>query len=72
MSEIQLSSSQITLIGLIALWDLVWKGFALWRASRGNDKLWFVLLLIFNTVGILPIVYLFLISKVKSTQKQTD
>ena len=44
-------------IGLF-LWDFVWKGFALWRAGRRNQPAWFFLLLILNTAGILPIIYL--------------
>lgn len=42
----------------LLLWELVWKGFALWRAGRNNQPNWFVFLLILNTVGILPIIYL--------------
>jgi hypothetical protein len=49
-----------TLLWLIPLviWEIVWKGIALWKAGRNNQMKWFVALLIFNTVGILPIVYL--------------
>jgi len=43
---------------LLAIWELVWKGLALWRAGRNNQPRWFVALLLLNTVGILPIVYL--------------
>lgn len=43
---------------IIALWDLVWKGIALWHAGRGNQLYWFIALLIVNSAGILPIVYL--------------
>lgn len=45
-------------IGLLGVFDLVMKGFALWRASKNNQGNWFVVLLIFNTAGILPIIYL--------------
>ena len=47
---------------IVLVWTLVWKGFALWRASKDDNKLWFVLLLILNTVGVLEIVYIFAIS----------
>lgn len=43
---------------VVALWELVWKGFALWKASKKNQKGWFVALLVLNTAGILPIIYL--------------
>ena len=42
------------------LWELVWKGFALWRAARNNHVAWYICIIIINTVGILPIVYLLL------------
>ncbi len=43
---------------VITLWTIVLKGFALWYAARGNQKGWFIALLIINTLGILEIVYL--------------
>lgn len=42
----------------IMIWDLVWKGISLWFAAQNKQKGWFVTLLIFNTMGILPIIYL--------------
>ena len=45
-------------LAVIAIWTLVWKGLALWHAGRNNQKVWFVILLIVNTVGILEILYL--------------
>ena len=55
----------IWIIIVIALWTLPWKGYALWRAARRDEKWWFVALLIINTVGILEIIYLFFILKLK-------
>ena len=45
-------------LGLIAVWDMIWKGIALWKAGRNNQLVWYLCVLIFNTVGILPIIYL--------------
>ena len=56
------------LIVLISLWSLLWKGMALWRAGRRGDKVWFVLLLVVNTMGILEILYLFVFSKEKQNE----
>ena len=42
----------------LSIWSLIWKGFALWRASRNNQRNWFIAVLIFNTAGLLPIIYL--------------
>ncbi len=47
----------------LVLWSLVWKGFALWRAATRRDKVWFIVLLILNTAGLLEILYLFVFSK---------
>jgi len=46
---------------------MIWKGIALWYATKNNDKLWFVALLILNTVGLVEIVYLFFIAKNRLT-----
>jgi hypothetical protein len=51
---------------LLVIWSLAWKGVALWRAA-GNKKLaWYICMLIFNTAGILEIIYIFGFSKKKS------
>lgn len=50
---------------LLVLWSLFWKGLALWRAGRRGQPWWFVIMLIVNTVGILEIIYLFAVCKLK-------
>ena len=45
------------------LWSLVWTGWALWIAARKKQKVWFIALLILNTLGILEILYIFIFSK---------
>lgn len=50
----------ISLIILVALVDLVLKGIACWKSARRGEKGWFVALLILNTAGILPAIYLIL------------
>ena len=45
---------------LLVVWDLVWRGLALWGSARRSQTAWFVCLLIFNTLGVLPIIYLLL------------
>ena len=42
----------------LAIWEAVWKGIALWKAAQNDEKTWFIFLFIFNTVGILPILYI--------------
>ena len=45
-------------LGPLVILDLVLKGIALWRAGRNGQKWWFVALLLVNSVGILPGIYL--------------
>lgn len=52
----------LLIIIVITIWDFAWKGLALWIAAKQSQKAWFIALLIFNTVGILPILYIFLFS----------
>ncbi|MFA6081183.1 MAG: DUF5652 family protein [Patescibacteria group bacterium] len=42
----------------LGVWELIWKGLALWRASQNKQRNWFIAILIINTVGILPIIFL--------------
>ena len=51
----------------LMIWSLFWKGYALWRSARNYQKGWFVSLLIFNTLGILEILYLLLLSILEQT-----
>jgi len=53
----------IELIIIVIIWTLVWKGLALWKAGRKNQPIWFVAMLIVNTLGILEILYIFVFSK---------
>ncbi len=47
----------------LSLWDVVWKGLALWKAGRNKQNYWFIALLLLNTAGILPIIYLLFFQK---------
>jgi len=52
-----------SVIVLLAIWDGVWKLIALWKSARNNQLAWFVCLAIFNTIGILPILYILAFQK---------
>ncbi len=52
-------------IPFLLLWSLFWKGLALWHSARRGQPWWFVIIAVVNTVGILEIVYLFAIIKLK-------
>ena len=53
---------------LLSIWSLVWKGLALWKASQKKNKIWFIVMLVANTLGILEILYLFIFSKMGNKQ----
>ena len=55
----------------ILIWGIFWKGWALWRAAKNNSRVWFVVLLILNTLGILDILYIFVFGKEKAAPKKT-
>lgn len=42
---------------------IVLKGYALWYAARRGEKVWFIVLLVLNTMGILELVYLAFVVK---------
>ncbi|MDD2244481.1 MAG: DUF5652 family protein [Dysgonamonadaceae bacterium] len=47
-----------TIIIIALVFDVIMKLIAMWKSARNNHLIWFICLVIFNTVGILPIVYL--------------
>jgi hypothetical protein len=53
---------------LTALWAVPWKGVALWKAARQDSKVWFIVLLLVNTLAVLEILYIFIFSKKKGAQ----
>jgi uncharacterized membrane protein HdeD (DUF308 family) len=63
MNEISMSTSLAVAIAAAAIIELILKGFALWRAAKNNDQGWFIVLMVINTVGILPAIYLLFFSK---------
>lgn len=40
--------------------DVILRGFALWKSARKKQKIWFITLLVINSAGILPLIYLLL------------
>ncbi len=69
VTDLSLDTPIVGWIVMVALfWELIWKGLALWRCGRKNQPVWFIFILILNTVGILPIIYLIL-SKNKKSKK---
>ncbi|MFA6159933.1 MAG: DUF5652 family protein [Parcubacteria group bacterium] len=57
--------TEILIIIIAVIWTLPWKGFALWKSARRGDSIWFVILLLVNTLAILEILYIFIFSERK-------
>lgn len=49
----------------VMVWSLFWKGLALWKSAKNDEKYWFMALLVINTMGILELSYLFIFAKNK-------
>lgn len=56
------------MVPLIVL-DIVLRGIALWRSARSNQLAWFIALLIVNSVGILPAIYLLFFDEEKKAKR---
>ena len=56
----------IWMLVIILIWSSAWKFVALWKSARNNSLVWFIILALFNTVGILEILYIFVFSKMKT------
>jgi len=65
MSPHLLYKIPLSVVLLLTLWTLFWKGYAIWTAVKNNHRGWFVAILVLNTLGILDIIYLFWIAKKK-------
>ncbi len=50
--------------------DLVLRGLSLYRSARKDQKVWFIALLLVNSLGILPLVYL-LLNREKTVAKKS-
>lgn len=48
----------VPLMIILGLWEFIWKMIALWRSARNNQAVWFICIAVFNTIGILPIIYI--------------
>jgi len=53
----------LPVILIAVIWESVWKLIALWRSARNDHLAWFICIAIFNTIGILPIIYLLIYRK---------
>lgn len=45
------------------IWGIFWKSWALWKSASKKQLLWFVIILIINTLGLLEIAYIFYLNR---------
>jgi methionyl-tRNA synthetase len=55
----------LTVFIFLTIWTTVIKAFALWHSARNGQPVWFVAILVLNTLGILELVYLLAFRKDK-------
>ncbi|MBS3085009.1 hypothetical protein J4411_03825 [Candidatus Pacearchaeota archaeon] len=61
-----ISPELLWIIVILVVWEMIWKGIALWKTGKNQQIAWFVCIFIINTVGILPIIYLLFFQKRKT------
>ena len=57
---------------IVIIWSQVWKLLALWKSARKGSSVWFVVLALLNTIGILEILYIFVFSEMKRSSKKRE
>lgn len=63
MDQLQTLLNNQPLFLLILVWSLVWKGLALWRAAKRGDKIWYIVMMVVNLLGLVEIIYLLVTNK---------
>ena len=46
------------ILGVLIIWSVIWNGFGLWHAARNKQLGWFIAIMVINSAGLLPIIYL--------------
>jgi hypothetical protein len=71
MSQLGIPAGFLAFFVIMFIWSYVWKLLALWKAGKNNSPVWFIVLALVNTMGILEILYIFVFSKMKHSQRRT-
>lgn len=56
-------------IYFLLVWTMTWKAIGSWKAARNGHLIWFLAIFIINTVGILPIIYIFFFQRLTFSRK---
>jgi methionyl-tRNA synthetase len=62
----------VGLLTIIIVWTLVWKLIALWKSARQKQVVWFIVLGLVNTLGILEILYIFVFHKLGIKERSIE
>ena len=55
----------LPVLAIVLVWSFAIKGVALWTSARKGHKVWFVVFLLINDIGVLELIYLTWFSKEK-------
>ncbi|MBU2025873.1 MAG: DUF5652 family protein [Patescibacteria group bacterium] len=55
----------IWILIILTLWTIPWKAMALWKSARSGQIGWFMFFVLINTAGIMEILYLKRLSRLK-------
>ncbi len=59
------------LLIVILIWTAVWKLYGMWKSARKGHIAWFIIIAFLNTVGIIPILYIYVFAdRLKSLKKE--
>ncbi len=64
-----ITQGTIILLGLLMIRDMIRKGIGLWKSGSKKQLARFICIFIFNTLGILPIIYLAFFQKKEKKAK---
>ena len=62
----------MALLIIIVIWSAIWKAIALWKSARNKQIVWFVVLCILNTIGLVEIIYLAFFQKDRNDVKAVE
>ncbi|OYT36865.1 hypothetical protein B6U91_00260 [Candidatus Pacearchaeota archaeon ex4484_71] len=60
----------IWLTAVLLVWTMAWKLTAMWKSARNKHVVWFLVIGLANTLGIIPILYIFIFSKLGKKEKK--
>jgi methionyl-tRNA synthetase len=67
-----LASPLLSQLALLALVTAPLKGIAMWMAARRSHLVWFIILLVVNTFGILDAIYIIWVGKRYTVESSAD